>query len=144
MVDREILATRLGRLRQAVRKLQPIASRSRDEYLACEVDRALSEHYLRIALEAMLDSGNHVIAAEGYRKPLHLRDIPAILAEEGVIERVLADKLKRAVGLRNRLVHGYSTVDHGLLYDVLQRDSGDLADFAEVLAKRYGPERGTR
>ena len=140
MVDREILATRLARLREALRKLEGIASRSLAEYLASEVDRALSEHYLRIALEAMLDSGNHVISAEGYRKPLHLRDIPAILAEEGVIPRELAERLCRSVGLRNRLVHGYSTIDHEILHGILRTDLRDLADFAQAVARRYRPE----
>lgn len=142
MVDREILATRLGRLREALRKLEGIASRTLDEYLASEVDRALSEHYLRIALECMLDSGNHVIAGEGFRKPLNLRDIPAILAQEGVIPRDLAENLSRAVGLRNRLVHGYSTIDHAFLHGILGTDLRDLVDFATALSQRYGGGAG--
>lgn len=70
MVDREIVATRLSKLREALRKLQVIGAKPRAEYLASETDRALSEHYLRLALEAALDAGNHVIAAKGLRKPI--------------------------------------------------------------------------
>lgn len=142
MVDREILATRLSRLRDALRKLEGIASRTLEEYLASEIDRVLSEHYLRIALEAMLDSGNHVIAAEGYRKPLHLREIPAILGAEGVIPRELAGRLSESVGLRNRLTYGYSEIDHKILHGALQTGLRDLADFAAALARRYGPGSG--
>lgn len=69
MVDREVLATRLSRLRDALARLARIAAIPRERYLSSETDRALAEHYLRIALEAMLDSGNHVVAAEGFRKP---------------------------------------------------------------------------
>jgi uncharacterized protein YutE (UPF0331/DUF86 family) len=137
LVDREILATRLSKLREALRKLRAIAAQSREQYLANETDRALSEHYLRMALEAALDAGNHVIASEGFRKPLQLRDVPLILAEQGVIPADLAHQLARAVGLRNRLVHGYAEIDHGLLYEVLVGGLQDLEALAVALARRY-------
>ena len=68
MVDREILATRLGKLREALRKLEAIAKQPRAAYLSSETDRALAEHFLRIALEAALDAGNHVVSSKGFRK----------------------------------------------------------------------------
>ena len=61
MIDREILATRLSKLREALRRLWPIAAKPHDDYMASEIDRALAEHYLRLSLEAMLDAGNHLI-----------------------------------------------------------------------------------
>jgi len=142
LIDREILATRLSKLRDALRKLHQIRERSREDYLSSDIDRALSEHYLRIALEATLDAGNHLIAGEGFRKPLTLRDIPLILVENKVLPSELGRRLARAVGLRNRLVHGYGEVDHNLLYDVLKGDLQDLEDFAIALGSRYAEPDG--
>lgn len=133
MVDHAIIATRLSKLREALRKLRVIGARPRDEYLASETDTALSEHYLRLALEAALDVGNHVIAAQGLRKPLQLRDIPLVLAENGVISRQMGDHLARAAGLRNRLVHAYADIDHAIIHDLLQTDLGELARYAEAI-----------
>lgn len=135
MVDREILATRLSKLREVLRKLQPIAAKTQDEYLASEIDRDLSEHYLRLALEATLDTGNHIIASAGFRKPLQMRDIPLILAENKVLAYPLAEKLARAAGLRNRLVHDYGTIDHTILYRILQEDLTDFETFAIAIGK---------
>jgi uncharacterized protein YutE (UPF0331/DUF86 family) len=137
LVDREILATRLSKLREALRHLARLAQKTREEYLSSETDRALAEHYLRIALEATLDAGNHVIATEGFRKPLQLRDVPLILAENQVVPFELSEKLARAVGLRNRLVHGYAEIDHGRLYEILTGDLSDLEKFAVALGSRY-------
>jgi uncharacterized protein YutE (UPF0331/DUF86 family) len=134
LIDREIVATRLSKLREALRSLQPIAAKPRDEYLASPTHRALAEHFLRIALESVLDTGNHVIAARGFRKPLVLRDIPTILGENGIISAELAGKLTRAAGLRNRLVHGYADIDHETLHGVLQTDLRDLEAFAAAVA----------
>jgi uncharacterized protein YutE (UPF0331/DUF86 family) len=58
LVDPEIIATRLSKLREAVRRLREIARKPLTDYLASETDRALAEHYLRIALESALDTGN--------------------------------------------------------------------------------------
>src|SRR5512143_204595 len=135
MIDREILATRLSKLREALRRLRPIAAKPHDDYMASEIERALAEHYLRLSLEAMLDAGNHLIAATGFRKPLQLRDIPLILSENGVIAHALANKLAWAVGLLNRLVHSYSEIDHEILYSVLQNDLVNLEEFAIAVAR---------
>ncbi len=134
MIDREIVAIRLSKLREALRRLKAIAAKPKEEYLESETDQALAEHFLRIALEAMLDTGNHIISAKGWKKPLQLRDIPLILAEKGVIPRELGTRLARATGLRNRLVHLYAEIDHQVLFNVLQEDLGDLESFATAVA----------
>jgi uncharacterized protein YutE (UPF0331/DUF86 family) len=113
LIEREILAVRLGRMRQALCKLRELAAKPLDAYVGSETDKALAEHYLRIALEAALDSGNHVIAAGSFRKPLALREIPLILAENGILSAELASKLSRAAGLRNRLVYRYAEIGRG-------------------------------
>jgi uncharacterized protein YutE (UPF0331/DUF86 family) len=141
-VDREIIATRLSKLREALRKLKEIAAKPRDGYLASETDRALAEHYLRLALEAVLDAGNHIVAAEGLRKPMQLRDIPLILGESQILPGELAQRLARATGLRNRLVHVYADIDHEIIFKVLQEDLGDLEAFAVAIATSVESQRG--
>ena len=121
-----------------------IAARDRDAYLASDTDRALAEHYLRLALEAMFDTGNHIIAAEGFRKPLQLREIPLILAENSVVDRKLAEKSARSAGLRNRLVHCYIDIDHEIIFDILQKDLKDLEQFAQAVAIYYWDCGGER
>ncbi len=135
MIDREIVATRLSKLRQALRKLKVLAAEPRENYLASETDQALAEHFLRLALEAMLDTGNHIVAARGLRKPLQLREIPLILAENRLIPSVLGDRLARAAGLRNRLVHGYTDIDHRILFSLLRENLADLEAFAAAAAE---------
>jgi len=135
LVDKEIISTRLSKLRESLRQLKDIAARPRDEYLGSSTDKALAEHFLRLSLESMLDIGNHIVSDEGFRKPLQLREIPLILAENRVIERELADKLARSVGLRNRLVHAYTDIDHEIIYGLLKDDLDDLEDYVQAVVK---------
>jgi uncharacterized protein YutE (UPF0331/DUF86 family) len=140
LIDREIAATRLSKLREALRKLVALSAIPREQYLGSETERALSEHYLHIALEATLDLGNHVIAAKGLRKPAQLREIPLVLAEGNLIERELGERLARATGLRNRLVHLYTDIDHAILHQVMQEGLSDLEEFAVAMGKLVPPE----
>ena len=60
---------------------------------------------------------------------------PLILAENGVLPHALSEKLAGAVGLRNRLVHVYTDIDHEMIYDVLTSDLEDLQQYAERIVK---------
>jgi len=130
LVDREIVATRLSRLRDAVRHLTEIAALDRETYLKGPYWTILAERYVHVAIEAMLATANHIIAAEGFRKPLQLRDCFAILGEEQVIPSGFARDILPMVGLRNRLVHGYTAIDHDHIHAFLTARLGDFATYA--------------
>ena len=136
-VDREVLATRLGKLRDALRHLRGIAEMPREAYIGSERDRLVAERCLHLAIESALDAGNHVIVARGLRKPQHLREIPLILQENGVLRAELARRLADAAGLRNRLVHAYAEIDHELVHELLQSRLDDLEQLAAALAELY-------
>lgn len=58
---------------------------------------------------------------------LHL----AAQEDESLIERI--PELRRIVGMRNRLIHGYDTVDHEIVWDVVIRWIAPLRDQLDSL-----------
>ena len=58
------------------------------------------------------------------------------MRDAGWIEDELADTLRRAVGLRNILVHGYSTVDAMVVRDVVENRLDDLLEFVDAVRRR--------
>ena len=130
LVDREIVATRLSRLRDAVRHLAEIAALDRDTYRQGPYWTVLAERYLHVSIEAMLDTANHIIAAEGFRKPLQLRDCFSILGEERVLPQEFVQDILPLVGLRNRLVHVYTEIDHDHIYEMLTTRLDDFETYA--------------
>lgn len=48
----------------------------------------------------------------------------------------LADSLRRAVGFRNVIVHGYASVDVAVVRDVVEHHLGDLDAFVAVVRAR--------
>jgi uncharacterized protein YutE (UPF0331/DUF86 family) len=84
-------------------------------------------------IEACVDIAQHLCASEGWGPPQDNGDAVALLGRHGVIDAGLADRLRRAVGFRNILVHEYVRVDDDV---VLQRldDPSDLEAFVQQLA----------
>jgi len=78
----------------------------------------------------------HVFAEKGLRRPETYRETFEILAEDGIIDALLAKDLSDLAGFRNVIVHIYWDLDLAQVYEILQSDYDVLMDFFEEM-KRY-------
>ena len=120
-------------IRDAVRELQGLnlEAIALEDYLGDKRTKALSEHYLRIALEATLDLGRHVIISTGLGAPQEYRDVGRILGERGIVPPQLGRELAAMAGMRNVLVHLYWDVDYALLYEIVRERLGTFERFLQ-------------
>ena len=94
-----------------------------------------AERSLHLAMEALLDMGNHVIADEGLGVVDWYSDVPRIFLEKGLISFELSQKWIRMIGFCNTLVHGYMDVDLSIVYEVLQNGLGEIEELKRVFAR---------
>jgi uncharacterized protein YutE (UPF0331/DUF86 family) len=136
MVDAEVLRRRLDALTGYLARLERFRSVTRDGFIADPDLHHLAERYLHLAMESVLDIANHLISDAGLDAPETYRDAFAILARAGILDQELARRLQLWAGFRNVLVHAYLAIDHGLAWDSIARDLGDLRAFAVIAAGR--------
>lgn len=86
------------------------------------------------AVEACVDIGQHLCAAEGWGPPQDNGDVMTVLGRRGVLPDDLAVEMRRAVGFRNVLVHEYVTVDDAVVVDRLA-DLRDLEQFVVAVSE---------
>jgi len=98
-----------------------------------EVLLSAVERNFQIAIECILDIGNHLIAEKGFETPDDNEDIIVILGKEGIVPSDFAGRMRGMAGFRNILVHEYTGIDYGLLYDYLVHRLDDFRDFARYL-----------
>jgi uncharacterized protein YutE (UPF0331/DUF86 family) len=115
--------------------LQRLQRYGRDEFLSDPERYGSAERFLHLAIEALLDMGNHVIADEGLGVVDWYSDVPRIFLEKGLISSELSEKWIRMIGFRNTLVHGYMDVDRTIVYEVLQNGLGDIEELKRVFAR---------
>jgi uncharacterized protein YutE (UPF0331/DUF86 family) len=85
-------------------------------------------------VESALDTANHLIADRGYEAPDTYRDAFAILGRHGDLSAHLATRLEGWASLRNVLVHAYLDIDHGITWDAIANELGDLRELAAKAA----------
>ncbi len=135
MVRAEIIRKRLNKLDENLAVLKKLQRYSFEEFIADPERYGSVERFLHLAIEALIDMGNHVIADSELGVVNWYSDIPKILAEKEFISSELEEKWISMIGFRNTLVHEYIDIDREIVYDVLQNNIQDLEDLKRAFAQ---------
>jgi uncharacterized protein YutE (UPF0331/DUF86 family) len=94
---------------------------------------AIAMSVLVVVQEAM-DIALHIASDEGWELGSTYRDAFVILSRHAVITTELATSLGGSVQLRNRIAHGYATVDAERLWTELPQGIAAFGAFAQAVA----------
>jgi uncharacterized protein YutE (UPF0331/DUF86 family) len=125
-------------LRELARRLRRIKARQPPSVKALAADEDLQDilaRNLEVAIQACIDVAFHLCGAHG-AVPTTAGEAFEELAKRGLIERSLAARLQRAVGLRNLLVHEYAEVDWKIVMQVVRTGTRDLVAFGKAVVKK--------
>jgi len=136
-VDRELVATRVAKIREQLRHLNRMQVLSREQFLESTTEQHAVERELQIAIEGCLDIGHHVIAREGLRRPTEYRDVFVALREAGIVGPELGRRLEAMASFRNRLVHGYLDIEPERVYEMARHELPDIEAFVAAIVTRY-------
>ena len=136
MTDPDLLAKRLAIIETAVEQLRTLA---RPEGSLSDIqEQRFIEHTLQIAIQAALDVTSHSVSIVGWRAATN-RELFDRLAGDGSIDVPLADSMRRMVGFRNVLVHGYDDVDLKVVEDVITNHLDDLLALVRAVRSNAPP-----
>lgn len=112
--------------RNALKNLERLSGLEKENFLG-DPDRVSSAKYnFLVAIEAVIDICNHIIARNSMRPPEDYADTFRVMQEAGVFDEEFTVRLIQMAKFRNRLVHIYWEVDEDLLSNFLQNNLGDL------------------
>ncbi|RME19645.1 MAG: DUF86 domain-containing protein [Deltaproteobacteria bacterium] len=138
MVDREVFDRRLEKVEHLLVQLRTLAEVDKSTFLKDEGLKAQCERWLHLVAEACIDLANHLIADRGWPAPGSYRESFSTLAERGVIDEELSERMERWASLRNVLVHMYMDIDHEILFEILKNDLDQIEKFARQMAEFVG------
>lgn len=134
MVNKNVLSARLEKLREYLDILAAIQKYDCDHFIKDPFIHGTAERNLHLAIECLLDIGNHVITDLGYVKPESYADIFHILHNNKIIPRQLHKNLEGMAAFRNVLVHDYLRLDRKKVYQMIQDRVQYLAELGSVFA----------
>lgn len=93
----------------------------------------IAERLLQLIVDAMLDVNQHFIKELNLDVADNFQSTFYILGQSGVLNNEFAQKIAPVVGLRNRVVHGYETLDKALFLSELRKDHQDFSKYIETV-----------
>lgn len=134
MTDAELIAKKLAFVETCIAELRSLARPDRIEHDVRE--RRFVEHTLQIAIQACQDVASHIVSEERLGEPRTNQELSDLLANAEWIDAQRARELRRTIGFRNVLVHGYTAVDPHVVRDVLEHRLDDLLNFVAAVRAR--------
>ena len=135
MVDQRVVEERLQKLEEYVKILRELQKVAKSDFLSDPRIYGSTERFLQLAIECVLDVGNHIIASEGLQKPNEYKEIPLILASKEIIPEKFSDLMFNMAKFRNLLVHDYMKIDREEVYRILHSHLDDFRAFAMLIEK---------
>ncbi len=135
MVDRDVVLNRIKHLEDNINYLKKINNFNQETFSSSQDVYYRFERALHLAIEAVLDLGNHLIADQNLEAPDSNKDIFRILFRNEIIDEDLKESLVKMAGFRNILVHDYLDLDRELEYKIIKNNIDDIKEFMQVVLK---------
>ena len=133
IISKRIVADRLDRVDYLLGEIRALPLRDLHTFLADRRNIWAAESCLRRSLEALFDTGRHILA-KGYGLGIsEYKEIASKLQEMGIFSKKETVLMQVLAGYRNRLVHFYHEVSAEELHEVCAHRLGDL----EVIVEAY-------
>ena len=133
MVDISVVRRILSSLNESLEHLKSKQAISFNEYKKNRDIQAIVERRLETAIQACIDTGNHIISQQNLGSPSDYGEIFLILGEKGIIDDKQMEKLIKMAGFRNVLIHEYRDILIEKVYDILQNRLSDFYSFAQSI-----------
>jgi len=138
MVRAEVAAARVARAQAWLAEAESLFALPPEEFVADRRGRDLALFYLLLAVQESIDLAAHWVADEGWAPPDDAGSTFDVLADRAVISRPVADGLRGAAGLRNRIAHGYAMLDYGRVQQESREGIPPLRAFLLAVASAAG------
>jgi uncharacterized protein YutE (UPF0331/DUF86 family) len=135
VTDVGLVLAKLARLEQQIalaRARRPATPEVLSSDLILRDALALS---VMVALQEAIDITYHVVADEGWGVPDSHRAAFDLLAAHGIVSTELAARLSGAAAMRNRIAHGYASVEHARLWQELPDGLAAMEEFRTAIAR---------
>lgn len=138
MVDNDLVLAKSGSVKRHLDRVAEKRHTDLQTFLH-DIDRQESILFnLQMAIQNCIDIAAHIISEEGFGVPGSTNEMFYLLEEAGYLDRELTEKMVKAVGFRNLIVHEYGKVDLEQVFEVAQKDSKDLNEYLRSIFKKLG------
>jgi uncharacterized protein YutE (UPF0331/DUF86 family) len=136
MVDRDLVIAKASSVRKHLRRVEDKRGPDLETFIG-DLDRQdIVSFNLHVAIQNCIDIAAHVISEGDMGVPGSITEMFYILQEQGYLSTELTEKMVKAVGFRNLLVHEYGKVDLAQVYEIADYHIEDLHEYLVCLLSK--------
>lgn len=136
MIDRQLIEKKLQQVIEYLGEMKPIAKDAPPDDVARDYFKYhTAERLLQLIVDTIVDINLYLIKEGEFAVPDDFQSTFSTLADSKILPRDFAEKIAPVVGLRNRVVHRYETLDRRAFIELLQKDYSDFERYVALIGE---------
>ncbi len=128
-MDKLILEKKIDSILRCIQRIEERTPKKRELFIHdLDAQDVVVLNLTRI-IQLCVDIAMHLIAQSNIETPQTMAQSFSRLEQLGIIDKELAEKLKKSVGFRNIAIHNYNELDLQLTFDIANTHINDFKTF---------------
>ncbi len=137
MVDKDVILSKAGSVEKHTSRIKKIISGISLETFIENIDiQDIILFNIQRAVQNCIDIAAHIVSQGNMGVPGSTSELFYSLEENGFLSRSLTEKMVKAVGFRNLIVHEYGKLDLKRAFAISQNDINDLNEFLKAVMQQ--------
>lgn len=136
MPDRQLIEKKLQQITEYLDELQPIVLMQTADILKDYFKYHTAERLFQLIVDTTVDVNIHIIKAQNLVVPDDFQSTFVTLSAQEILPDAYAKKIAPTVGLRNRIVHRYESLQRAEFIKLLKENFDDFKQYL-VLMEKY-------
>lgn len=138
MVDKDLILAKASSVKRHLRRIEEKRNIDLNIFLK-DIDRQESILFnLQMAIQNCIDIAAHIISDEGLGVPGSTNEMFYLLEENGYLDHDITEKMVKAVGFRNLIVHEYVKIELDQVFEIALKDIKDLNEYLKSIFRKLG------
>lgn len=129
MVDKDIILAKSSAVRKHIKRIKDLPLKDFQTFQNNPDYQDILLFNIQLAVQNCIDIAAHIISDEDLGIPGSTNEMFYTLEENGYLTRDITEKMVRAVGFRNLIVHEYVNLKLDRVYEISKKDLNDLDVF---------------
>jgi uncharacterized protein YutE (UPF0331/DUF86 family) len=138
VVDTDLLFIKAGNVRKHLKRACEKCDPDISEFLGNRDHQDIVCFNLQMAIQNCIDIAAHVMSDQGTSVPGSVNEMFYFLEENGLLPSDVVERMVKAVGFRNLLVHEYGKLDMKEVFEIARHHASDLNQFVLFLFEKLG------
>lgn len=136
MVDREIIIAKASSVKRHLERVKKKAKVDLQTFLGDLDCQEIILFNLQMAVQNCIDIAAHIISEEGFGVPGSNNEMFYFLEENQYLSTEITEKMVKAVGFRNLIVHEYTKIEIKQVYETARNDINDINNYLKEIFRK--------